>query len=140
MENLWIDRGKPVDLPTMKKSSSTFWPETGDRTNGRRASYAASLVSRNRPCESLSSFAACSTRHAHLTVTHRYEQHIAGRTYQIEVRPVAHARWRAQIARLPGMPTSMMPFYGATPDEAAQELSRWLTLVYNGNKNLPRDS
>ena len=25
-----------------------------------------------------------------------------------------------------------MPFYGATPEEAALELSRWLALVYNG--------
>jgi hypothetical protein len=27
------------------------------------------------------------------------------------------------------MPTSLMPFYGRTPDEAAQELSKWLSLV-----------
>ncbi|MEW6321293.1 MAG: hypothetical protein AB1635_09400 [Acidobacteriota bacterium] len=63
---------------------------------------------------------------------HRYEERIAGRTYLIEVSPVAEARWRAQIVRLPGMPTAMMPFYGATPEAAAQELSRWLTLVYKG--------
>lgn len=67
-------------------------------------------------------------------MTHRYEEQIAGRTYHIEVRPVSHARWRAEIARLPGMPTSMMPFYGTTPEEAARELSRWLALVYNGTK------
>lgn len=65
-------------------------------------------------------------------VTHRYEELIAGRTYHIEVRPVSQSRWRAQIVRLPGMPTSMMPFYGTTPDEAAEQLSRWLALVYNG--------
>ena len=65
---------------------------------------------------------------------HRYEEHIAGRTYFIEVLPISQTRWRAQIARLPGMPTSLMPFYGPTPEEAAQELSRWLTLVYNGTK------
>jgi hypothetical protein len=65
-------------------------------------------------------------------VTHRYEEHIAGRTYQIEVRAVSQSRWRAQIARRPGMPTSLMPFYGTTPDEAAQQLRRWLALVYNG--------
>ncbi len=64
---------------------------------------------------------------------HRYEEKIAGRTYLIEVRPISDARWRAQIARLPGMPTALMPFYGATPEDAAKELSRWLTLVYNGN-------
>jgi hypothetical protein len=50
----------------------------------------------------------------------------------IEVQSVSQSRWRAQIARLPGMPTSMMPFYGTTPDEAAAQLSRWLALVYNG--------
>ncbi|MBA3271311.1 MAG: hypothetical protein H0T71_12460 [Acidobacteria bacterium] len=65
-------------------------------------------------------------------MTHRYEEHIAGRTYFIEVQPISQSRWRAQIARLPGMPTSMMPFYGSTPEQAAQELSRWLTMVYNG--------
>lgn len=27
---------------------------------------------------------------------------------------------------------AMMPFYGSTPEEAVGELSRWLTLVYNG--------
>lgn len=52
----------------------------------------------------------------------------------IEVQPVSQTRWRAQIVRLPGMPSSMMPFYGATPEQAAQELSRWLSLVYNGTK------
>ena len=65
-------------------------------------------------------------------IVQRYEQHIAGRTYFIEVQPVTNSRWRAQIARLPGMPTAMMPFYGSTPEEAASELSRWLSLVYNG--------
>ena len=65
-------------------------------------------------------------------VTHRYEKHIAGRTYMIEVQAISQSRWRAQIARLPGMPTSMMPFYGTTPEEAAAQLSRWLALVYNG--------
>jgi len=60
---------------------------------------------------------------------HRYEETIAGRTYQIEVSPVSATRWRAQIARRPGMPTSLMPFYGQTPDEAARQLSKWLSMV-----------
>jgi hypothetical protein len=60
---------------------------------------------------------------------HRYEHHVAGRTYLIEVSPVSTSRWRAQIARRPGMPTSLMPFYGKTPEEAAGELSKWLSLV-----------
>lgn len=74
-------------------------------------------------------------RSTHNAVTvHRYEQLIAGRTYEIEVRAVSASRWRAQIARRPGLPTSMMPFYGTTPEQAADELSRWLALVYNGTK------
>jgi hypothetical protein len=60
---------------------------------------------------------------------HHYEEKIAGRTYQIEVSAVSASRWRAQIARRPGMPTSLMPFYGQTPDEAARQLSKWLTMV-----------
>jgi len=58
-----------------------------------------------------------------------FEEHIAGRTYQIEVSPVSAERWRAQIARRPGIQTSLMPFYGKTPEDAARELSNWLTLV-----------
>lgn len=60
---------------------------------------------------------------------HRFEHSIAGRTYEIEVLPVSATRWRAQIARRPGMPTSLMPFYGATPEAAALELANWLSLV-----------
>jgi hypothetical protein len=60
---------------------------------------------------------------------HHYEEEIAGRVYRIEVSAVSASRWRAQIVRRPGMPTSMMPFYGQTPDEAARQLSKWLSLV-----------
>jgi len=65
---------------------------------------------------------------------HRFEERIAGRTYRIAVRPISASRWRAELERLPGTPTALMPFYGATPEQAAQELSRWLALVYNGTK------
>ena len=61
---------------------------------------------------------------------HRFEQCIGGRPYLIEVSAVAKGRWRAHIARLPGVPTAMMPFYGSTPDEAAQHLSAWLARAY----------
>jgi hypothetical protein len=60
---------------------------------------------------------------------HHFEETIAGRAYQIEVTPVSN-RWRAQLRRLPGMPTAMMPFYGTTPEEAAQQLTAWLTLAH----------
>jgi hypothetical protein len=59
---------------------------------------------------------------------YRFEEFIGGRTYHIEVTPVSN-RWRAQIRRIPGMPTALMPFYGTTPDEAARQLSHWLVLA-----------
>jgi hypothetical protein len=61
---------------------------------------------------------------------HRFEETIGGRAYQIEVTPVTGNQWRAQIRRIPGMPTSLMPFYGTTPDEAARHLSQWLALLH----------
>ena len=62
-------------------------------------------------------------------IIHRFEETIGGRAYHIEVTPVKD-RWRAQICRLPGMPTAVMPFYGQTPDEAARQLTEWLALAY----------
>ena len=35
-------------------------------------------------------------------------------------------RWRAQLRRRPGVPTAMMPFYGASPAEAAHRLIDWM--------------
>ena len=61
---------------------------------------------------------------------HRFEESIAGRAYLIEVAAVAKDRWRAYIVRLPGVPTALMPFYGATPDEAARHLCQWLTRAH----------
>jgi hypothetical protein len=57
----------------------------------------------------------------------RYEENINGREYRIEVSPVGN-QFRAQIARAPGGSRAMMPFYGQTPDEAVELLSRWLVL------------
>ena len=62
-------------------------------------------------------------------IVHCFEETICGRAYQIEVTAVSN-RWRAQLRRLPGMPTAMMPFYGQTPDEAAGQLTKWLTLAH----------
>jgi hypothetical protein len=63
-----------------------------------------------------------------MNVIHRFAETVGGRTYEIEVTPVSN-RWRAQIRRTAGGPTALMPFYGQTPDEAAQQLSRWLILA-----------
>ena len=57
----------------------------------------------------------------------RFAETINGREYRIEVLAVGK-EWRAQIARVPGGSRAMMPFYGHTPEEARQQLSRWLTL------------
>lgn len=58
----------------------------------------------------------------------RINEIINGRSCVIEVVPVGRDRWRAQLSRR-GVTTALMPFYGATPDEAALHLSRWLDLA-----------
>jgi hypothetical protein len=57
----------------------------------------------------------------------RIQETINGRAYVIEVLAVAPDRWRAQISRSRGAPTAVMPFYGATPEDAARRLSEWLS-------------
>jgi hypothetical protein len=64
------------------------------------------------------------------TAVHRFEESIGGRPYLIEVAAVSPDRWRAYIVRIPGVPTALMPFYGRTPDEAAHNLSAWLTRAH----------
>jgi hypothetical protein len=59
---------------------------------------------------------------------HRFQETIGGRSYRIEVTAVG-PRWRAQLQRQPGIPAALMPFYGQTPDEAARQLTDWLTLA-----------
>src|SRR3979411_2522335 len=73
-----------------------------------------------------------------ITVTaavHRFEESIGGRPYVIEVAAVEEDRWRAYIARLPGVPTALMPFYGSTPVDAARLLSQWLTRAHERAAN-----
>jgi hypothetical protein len=65
--------------------------------------------------------------------THRYREVIGGRVYHIEAAPVRADRWRAQIVRIPGMPTALMPFYGPTPDEAAGQLMQWLARAHQNS-------
>ena len=61
---------------------------------------------------------------------HCFEEVINGREYLIEVSSIGRGTWRAQIKRTPGGRAALMPFYGKSPDEAAQHLSRWLALVH----------
>ena len=67
-----------------------------------------------------------------MIVVRRFQEIIGGRVYQIEASRVRDDRWRAQMTRLPGMPTSLMPFYGATADEAARLLFDWLVRAHRG--------
>lgn len=62
-------------------------------------------------------------------IQHRFEEVINGREFLIEVSSVGRDKWRAQLKRTPGGSGAMMPFYGATPDEAAGHLSRWLAIA-----------
>ena len=68
-------------------------------------------------------------------IVHHFEETIGGRAYQIEVTAVSN-RWRAQLRRGPGVPAAMMPFYGQTPEEAAQQLKAWLTLAHRRQAQL----
>ena len=65
-------------------------------------------------------------------IQHRFEEVINGREFLIEVSNVGRDKWRAQLRRTPGGSGAMMPFYGATPDEAAAHLSRWLAIASRG--------
>lgn len=64
-----------------------------------------------------------------MNLLHRFEEHINGRDYLIEVSSVGQDKWRAQIKRTPGGSGALMPFYGRTPDEAANGLARWLSIA-----------
>lgn len=66
----------------------------------------------------------------------RFEERIGGRVYQIEAAQVHADRWRAQIVRLPGVPSALMPFYGATPDEAARNLCAWLARAHRATSSV----
>jgi hypothetical protein len=57
---------------------------------------------------------------------YRFEENINGRDYRIEVSAVSAGQWRAELARVPGGSCALMPFYGATPQEAAKLLADWL--------------
>ncbi len=61
---------------------------------------------------------------------HRFEQTIGSQHYVVEVRPALRDRWRACLVRTAGVPTALMPFYGATPRDALDALVSWLSHVH----------
>ena len=62
---------------------------------------------------------------------HHFEKNINGHEYRIEVLPVKLNRWRAYLLTMTGGPTALMPFYGNTPDEAAEQLLQWLARAHH---------
>ena len=71
------------------------------------------------------------------TAVHHFEEIIGGRLYLIEVAPLDAARWRANIVRVPGVPTALMPFYGSTPEDAAGQLRTWLERAHSRASSSP---
>lgn len=69
---------------------------------------------------------------------HRFEEIINGREFLIEVSAVDANRWRAHLVREPGGSTALMPFYGATPQEAANHLATWLARAHGACASGPR--
>ena len=67
--------------------------------------------------------------------SHRFEEIINGRLYEIEVSAVQSDRWRAYLVSLNGGTTALMPFYGSTPLEAAELLIGWLTRAHRVTSN-----
>ena len=62
--------------------------------------------------------------------SHRYTETINGQKYRIEADRVQPDRWRACLVPRTEGPTALMPFYGRTPEEAAQQLARWLVRIH----------
>lgn len=60
----------------------------------------------------------------------RFERAINDRRYVIEAAPVDADRWRACLIDVPGGPSALMPFYGQTPEQAAERLADWLALAH----------
>jgi hypothetical protein len=64
------------------------------------------------------------------TTAQRFVQHIEGRDYRIEVTQLAAERFRAQVLNAYGGPAALMPFYDATPMQAVDRLTEWLSRAH----------
>jgi hypothetical protein len=60
---------------------------------------------------------------------HAVKREVNGRIYRIEVGR-AGEQWRARVVNAHGGTTALMPFYGATAEDAAQALTKWLSRVH----------
>jgi hypothetical protein len=135
VEILWMDGENPVDEATRKIICASTLRKSPPREVWMRFRTALRLIAAANGVEFVRFhhshfFSATSVTH----IVHRFEHSIGGRRFSIEVAAVAKDRWRAYIARVPGVPAALMPFYGRTPDEAAELLSAWLTRAHGGAK------
>ena len=64
----------------------------------------------------------------------QFKQTINGCPYVIEATLVDPDRWRAYLISGAGGPTALMPFYGATPEQAVRHLTDWLRLVHKASR------
>lgn len=132
VEILWMNGENPVEEATTKFIFVAALRKFSRDAVCARFRTALRLIAALMRVEFLSlghpqtTFSATSVNHD----VHRFEHSIAGRAFLIEVAAVSKDRWRAYIVRVPGVPTALMPFYGRTPDEAADLLTEWLTRAY----------
>ncbi len=123
MDETWKACARFVDG---KKSPRDLLRQIGEALQRGADSYGASLARLVRVRDNRRSTVTPVTTTSTLV---RFKETINGRAYVIEVSAVGRDRWRAQIARLPGGRAALMPFYGTTPDAAAELLSGWLARV-----------
>jgi hypothetical protein len=64
------------------------------------------------------------------TRVHHFDHEIGGRAYHIEVAQVGVHTWRAHVVTAYGGRTALMPFYDATPTDAADRLAEWLARAH----------
>ena len=138
VEILLMNRAFPVDAMTKSFFSGRIRPKVRRGAIVRSPSSVASL-DRRAPVRTIRRVPPNDQRAATVsTAVHRFEELIAGRPYSIEVAAVDHDRWRAYIVRVPGAPTALMPFYGSTPDAAADRLRQWLLRAHACASGGPR--
>jgi hypothetical protein len=130
VEKLWMARAFPVDGSPAKIYFEGGHSGTGSIAAVHVLSSGASLDRRGQPHTICRTSQTVRVDETVTGAVHRFEECIAGRVYLIEVAAVAKDRWRAYIVRIPGVPTALMPFYGATPAEAASLLCEWLTRAH----------
>jgi hypothetical protein len=130
VEKLWTNRALPVDDLSEERKVRAFRRKKHALFLSCASSYGASLA-----------LIVLRDHNRHPAVTHvtstptlvRFEDTINGRPVVIEVSSVGRDRWRAQIVRMPGGRTALMPFYGTTAEQAAENLSGWLTRASKKN-------